>query len=470
MNKKLLAINVSLALFATGCSLAPDYERPETPVVAEWDAQPTVTAPLNWEEQFTDPDLQKLIKLALENNRDLKLAALAVAEYQAQYEVTRVGLFPSVGGFANVSRGTNTNRSAINPDSVATSYQVGGNFSWEIDFFGKIRNQKNVVLEQFFAVYENQRSAQISLVASIANAYYTYVADKELLALFKETLSTELDSYKLTKNKYDIGSASELELAQSQTAVATAEINVANYERVIKLDQNQLLLLVGTNLPEVDSLKKITDIEVKQIDIISQDDLIAMRPDILAAEHKLKAANYNIGVARAALFPSINLSATLSTVSNHADKLFSTGSKYWNVSPALTLPIFNLALYSNLDVVDIQKQEAIVSYEKTIQVAFKEVSDAIKSFDCLNKQYKSQENLYKTTKKYFELADLRYNEGVDSYLTRLDAQRQYVASRQGLVSTKLAQLQTQINLYKAIGGGWNVNQTDDTSETTVSTK
>ena len=140
------------------------------------------------------------------------------------------------------------------------------------------------------------------------------------------------------------------------------------------------------------------------------------------------------------------------------------------MSPALTLPIFNLALYSNLDVVDIQKQEAIVSYEKTIQVAFKEVSDAIKSFDCLNKQYKSQENLYKTTKKYFELADLRYNEGVDSYLTRLDAQRQYVASRQGLVSTKLAQLQTQINLYKAIGGGWNVNQTDDTSETTVSTK
>jgi len=249
-----------------------------------------------------------------------------------------------------------------------------------------------------------------------------------------------------------------LELSQSQTAVATAEINVANYERVLKLDQNQLLLLVGTNLPEINSLKKITDITVNPINVLRKEDLISQRPDILAAEHKLKAANYNIGVARAALFPSISLSGTLATITNHADKLFESSSKYWNISPALTIPIFNLALYSNLDVVDIQKQEAIVSYEKTIQEAFKEVSDAVKSFDSLNKQYESQVNLYRAAKKYFEMADLRYNEGVDSYLTRLDAQRLYVSARQGLVSTKLSQLRTQIDLYKAIGGGLNQGQ------------
>lgn len=458
MNKKIVSLAVSLAIFTTGCSLAPDYERPAPPVTAEWNEQNAVSAPLNWQEQFTDPDLQQLINIALQNNRDLKLASLAVAEYQAQYRVSRANLFPTLGGNASLSRGTNTSVSPLNPDKITNTYQVGANLSWEIDFFGKIRNQKNAVLEQYFSIYENQRSAQISLIAAIANAYYTLIADKELLALFQETLETEQDSYKLTKNKYDIGASSELELSQSQTAVATAEINVANYERVLKLDQNQLLLLVGTNLPEINSLKKITDITVNPINVLRKEDLISQRPDILAAEHKLKAANYNIGVARAALFPSISLSGTLATITNHADKLFESSSKYWNISPALTIPIFNLALYSNLDVVDIQKQEAIVSYEKTIQEAFKEVSDAVKSFDSLNKQYESQVNLYRAAKKYFEMADLRYNEGVDSYLTRLDAQRLYVSARQGLVSTKLSQLRTQIDLYKAIGGGLNQGQ------------
>ncbi len=450
-NNTLLTLSIVAATVTAGCSLAPDYERPATPVTSEWEADETVKQPLSWKEQFTDPELQTLINTALKNNRDLKLAALNVAEYQSQYKIERDALIPSVNASGSVTRGYNTQGTG----QYLTTYSVGGSLSWEIDFFGYIRNQKNAALEGYFASYENQRSAQISLIASIASAYYTYVADKELLDLYKETLQTEQDSYKLTKNKYDVGAASELELSQSQTAVATAEINVANYERVLKLDYNSLLLLVGTNLPEIDSLKKITNIEVKPIAVGSKTTLLDQRPDILAAEHLLKQANYSIGVARAALLPRITLGATYGRIAFESNNFFDNDNRFWSLSPAFAVPIFNMSLYDNLDVVDIRKQKAIVTYEKTIQQAFKEVSDAIKSFDSLNKQYKSQQDLYTATKTYFKLADQRYNQGVDSYLTRLDAQRQYVGARQGLITTKLQQLQTQINLYKAIGGGWD---------------
>ncbi len=453
MNKSLLAI-VVLATTISGCSLAPEYERPDIPVAAKWDADDSVVKPASWDEQFTDPELQQLIRLGLANNRDLKLATLSVAEYQARYQIARDELFPTAGASAGVERNHNTTLR-----EYSTAYTVGANLSWELDFFGRIRNQKSAALEQFFAIKENQKSAQISLIAAIANAYYTYVADKELLALSQETLKTEQDSYKLTKNKYDLGEASELSMSQSQTAVASAEISVANYERVLKLDYNSLLLLVGTDLPSFDSLKKITNIEVKPIPVGAETTLLEQRPDIVAAEHNLKAANYNVGVARAALFPRVNLSAAFGWSAGEFGDLFKSESNYWSIGPSLTLPIFNLALYGQMDVADIQKEEAIVSYEKTIQTAFKEVSDALKSFDSLNKQYVSQQSLYAATKKYFEMADQRYNMGVDSYLTRLDAQRQYVAARQGLVNTKLQQLQTQINLYKAIGGGWEEIET-----------
>lgn len=452
MNKKILSVAIFAALFTSACSLAPDYDKPSIPVSATWDESNAVETPVLWEEQFTDPHLQELIRIGLSNNRDMRIAILNVAEYEAQYRISRSKLIPTVGLDASYSRGTNTSRSITNPETTVDTYKIGLGLSWEIDLFGKVRNTKNMVLEQYFAQYENQRAVQISLVAAIANAYYTYIADKELLALSNETLITEQDSYKLTKNKYDIGSASELELSQAQTAVASAEINVANYERVLKLDYNQLLLLVGTTLPKFDALSKITDISIKPISLLTKESIIENRPDILASEHMLKAANFNIGVARASLLPSISFSGVLGLASDSFGNLFNSDHKLWSLGPSISMPIFNMALYANLDVVDIQKQKAIANYEKTIQSAFKEVSDAADSFEKLNKQYVSQQKLYEATEKYFDMADLRYNQGVDSYLTRLDAQRQFVAARQGLVSTKLALLSTHINLFKAIGG------------------
>ncbi|MBQ8707089.1 MAG: efflux transporter outer membrane subunit [Succinivibrionaceae bacterium] len=448
-NKTILALAASVAV--AGCSLAPDYQRPDMPFAAKWDADTSVSGPLKWRDQFTDPELQRLIELGLVNNRDLKLATLNVAEYQARYRISRDSLLPVANGDAALTRASNLNGNQM----YTTTYSVGAGLSWEIDFFGLIRNQKNAALENYFAVVENRKSAQISLIAAIANAYYTYVADKELLALSAETLKTEQYSYQLTKSKYDLGEASELELSQSKTAVASSEISVANYERVLKLDYNSLLILVGTELPDFDSLKKITNIEVAAIPVGAETTLLEQRPDIMAAEHQLKAANYSIGVAKAALFPRISLSAAFGWIAPEAGGLFESQNDYWSIGPALTFPIFNAAVYGEMDVADIAKEKAVVNYEKTIQTAFKEVSDALKSFDSLNKQYKSQQDLYAATKKYFEMADQRYNLGVDSYLTRLDAQRQYVSARQGLVNTKLQQLQTQINLYKAIGGGWD---------------
>jgi multidrug efflux system outer membrane protein len=445
------AVAMALTLSAAGCSLAPDYERPDMPSAARWDTVSEDARPLRWEQQFTDPDLQNLIRLGLANNRDLKLAVLNTAEYAAQYQISRDDLFPNAGMSAGVTRSKNTTGDHLHH----TAYNVGANLSWEIDLFGYIRNQNNAALEQYFSVYENQKSAQISLIAAIASAYYTYVADKELLALSRETLETELASLKLTKSKYDLGESSELEMSQSETAVATAEISVANYERVLKLDYNSLLLLVGTDLPELTSLKMVTNIQVNPVPVGASTALLEQRPDILAAEHLLKAANYNIGVARAAILPRLSLSAAFGWSGQRPKDLFHSAEEYWSLAPSFTLPLFNLAAYGAMDVADIRKEKAIVTYEKTIQTAFKEVSDALKSFDSLNQQYASQQALYAATKKYFEMADQRYNMGVDSYLTRLDAQRQYVLARQGLVNTKLSQLQTQINLYKAIGGGWD---------------
>lgn len=458
MNKSILAV-ATAAILASGCSLAPDYERPAAPVAPEWNGSADVAAPAPWKDQFTDPELQKLIELSLANNRDLKLAILAVKKFEVMYNIERLELVPSGVLNASKSRSENT----LNNGILSQTYTVGMNFSWEIDFWGKVRNEGNVALENYFAAKENRKSAQMTLIASVATAYYSYVADKEMLALYKETLKTEQESYNLTKQQYEIGAASELVMSQARTAVAQAEVNVASYERVLELDRNSLLVLVGTNLPEIDSLKRITNIEVSAIPVGTMSTVLEQRPDIMAAEHALKAANFNIGVARAMMLPSFSLAGSLGTISTNSDGLFKSGSKYWSFVPSVALPVIDqLSLYDNVKLAELEKEAAIVSYEKVIQNAFLEVSDAIKSFDSLNKQYESQKELHAATKKYFELADLRYHEGIDSYLTRLDAQRLYVSACQGLIQTKLQQLKTQINLYKAIGGGWNY--ADDESE------
>ena len=290
----------------------------------------------------------------------------------------------------------------------------------------------------------------------MANAYFTLLADQELLALSQATLATEQESYALTEHKYRLGAASEMELAQGRTALENAKVSQAQYQRLVKQDRNGLALLLGTDIPVLAAQPAtLAEVKLAPIPVGAPSSLLQQRPDILAAEHNLKAANANIGAARAAFFPTISLTATAGTASNQLSGLFDGGTGTWTFMPQINLPIFDGGKrVADLDVAEVGTRQAVASYEKSIQTAFKEVADTLGAQADYAQQLQAQQALVDAYQTYFKLAEFRYEQGVDSYLTRLDAQRSLFSARQGLISTRLAQLSNQVALYKAVGGGW----------------
>ncbi len=293
-------------------------------------------------------------------------------------------------------------------------------------------------------------------MASVANAYFTLLADQELLALSQATLATEQESYALTEHKYRLGAASEMELAQGRTALENAKVSQAQYQRLVKQDRNGLALLLGTDIPVLAAQPAtLAEVKLAPIPVGAPSSLLQQRPDILAAEHNLKAANANIGAARAAFFPTISLTATAGTASNQLSGLFDGGTGTWTFMPQINLPIFDGGKrVADLDVAEVGTRQAVASYEKSIQTAFKEVADTLGAQADYAQQLQAQQALVDANLTYFRLAEVRYEQGVDSYLTRLDAQRSLFSAKQGLISTRLAQLNNQVALYKAVGGGW----------------
>ncbi|MDD2051602.1 efflux transporter outer membrane subunit [Pseudomonas putida] len=444
MSKSLLSL--AIAAFAlSGCSLIPDYQRPDAPVAAQYpqgpayspaDSANVAAAEQGWRQFFKDPALQQLIQIALENNRDLRVAALNIDAYSAQYRIQRADLFPAVSADGSGSRQRVPARASQTGESSITSQYSAtlGVSSYELDLFGRVRSLSEQALQTYFASEEARRTTQISLVASVANAYLTWQADKELLKLTQETLKTYEESYKLTLRSSEVGVASALDLSQSRTAVEGARVKLAQYQRLVAQDQNNLTVLLGTGLPS---------------------DLLQRRPDILGAEHQLKAANANIGAARAAFFPSISLTANAGSLSPDLSGLFDGGSGTWLFAPKINLPIFNAgALRSSLDYSKIQKDISVANYEKAIQTAFQEVSDGLAARQTFNQQLQAQRDLVAANQDYYRLAERRYRIGVDSNLTFLDAQRSLFSAQQSLISDRLSQLTSEVNLYKALGGGW----------------
>lgn len=456
MTKSFLAITIGLLL--AGCSMAPDYQRPEVPQGASWQVTSDAKTNLGWQQQFSDPTLQSLIRTALENNRDLRLAALNVQSYEAQYRIQRAAQLPTLAVGASSSRQqTSGDLNGTGAEQISSQHSAEvGITAYELDLFGRVQSLKDQALETYLAQIETQRSTQISLVSSVASAYLTLVADQELLTLSQSTLDTERESYQLTEKKFELGAASDMELAQSRTTLESARVSTAQYQRQVLQDRNALTLLLGTNLPDSLNLPaSLATVQFAPIPVGAPSSLLQQRPDILAAEHSLKAANANIGAARAAFFPTITLTATAGTASNELGHLFDGGTGTWSFIPQLNLPLFDGGKrVADLDVAEVSEKQAVATYEKSIQTAFKEVADTLGTQEYYQQQWEAQQELVKANQRYFELAEHRYAQGVDSYLTRLDAQRSLFSAQQALVSTRLAQLSNQISLFKAVGGGW----------------
>jgi multidrug efflux system outer membrane protein len=468
MRRTLLCLAAAAAL--TGCSLIPTYERPATPVDAAYpqgdayrgsagDAQVAPAVELGWRDYFADPRLRRLIEVSLENNRDLRVAALNVEAYRAQYRIQRADLFPEVGATGQGTRQrVPADLSTTGQRVISSQYGVSlGTTAWEIDLFGRLRSLSDAALQQYFASEEARRSTQIALVASVANAYLTMRADEAQLQVTRDTLGTYERTYNLTRRSFEEGVASRLDLRQSQTQVENARASLARYTRLVAQDANALTLLLGTampaDLPEGLSLyqKLVADVPAGM-----PSDLLQNRPDILAAEHRLLSANADIGAARAAFFPRITLTASGGTASRQLSGLFDAGSGTWLFSPQITLPIFTAgSLRASLDYAKVQKDINVATYERTVQSAFREVSDGLAARGTYTDQLQAQLRLVEASEDYFRLAEGRYRTGVDSYLTLLDAQRQLFNAQQALIDARFNQLTSEVNLYKALGGGLN---------------
>lgn len=450
----------ALAALLAGCSsMAPHYERPAAPVAATYPAAiagdtttGTPAADIDWQRFFSDARTRRLIELSLQNNRDLRVAVANIERTRALYQVQRADRLPSVNAAASLTREPNAQ------GDQTSLYTVGlGVTSYELDLFGRVRSLSDAALATYLATEEGRKAAQISLVGSVARAALAIQADEELMALTRQTLSTREESLKLSQLRFDNGVASELDLQQARSLVAAARATLSQQQRQRELDENALTLLVGQPLP-ADLPPATTLADTRMIDNLPAglpSELLARRPDVRQAEQTLLSANANIGAARANFYPRITLTGTAGTASSELSGLFKSGSGAWTFMPQITLPIFDAGRNrANLEFSNASRDIALAQYEKAIQTAFREVADALAGRATLGEQLRSQQEQTEAESARFRLSDLRYRNGVASYLDLLDAQRSLFTVQQATVQTRLAELQNQVSLYQALGGGW----------------
>lgn len=484
----------ALALLAlAGCtSLAPDYARPMLPVPAtlngtngpngsEGTALAPETGPMGWQDLLQDPRLRELVALALQNNRDLRVAVLAIEKARAQYGVEQSNRFPAVGATAAGNRtrtADDLNTSGRSPTSSQYSAQLGFS-SYEIDFFGRVKNLNEAALQEFLRTTENRRSVQLSLVAEVANAWLTLDADGRRLQLAQDTLRSRQKSYELTERSHALGAASGLTLAQAQTTVDTARADVAAFTSQVARDRNALALLAGAPVPAAllpdganpgataspaqaasASVAPAPSLAAPAATLLAvpgdlPSSVLLNRPDVRAAEYTLRGAYASIGAARAAFFPSITLTASAGTASNALSGLFDGGNGTWSFAPQIRLPIFDAGRNrANLQIAETARDTALAQYDKAVQTAFREVADALAERATLAERLQAQQSLQAATLKALQLSEARYRLGADSYLPVLDAQRALYSAQQTLIGLALAEQANRITLYKVLGGRW----------------
>lgn len=449
----------SLALLLGACSLTPPLERPAPPVPAVYadgaDAAANA-ADLGWRQMFGDPRLQALIATALDHNRDLRIAVLNVDAVRAQYGIERSALLPQLD--ARLSGGRE--RVPASRDAPATlqgAHAAGVAISaFEIDLFGRVRALSDAALARYLASAEAARAARISLVAAVADAYLEERLALEQLRLTETTLADWRQSLNLARLLKDAKQNSGLDVAQAEGQVASAEADLEGRQRDVKMARNALALLLGTpvpaDLPEGMRLESQPVLTALPAGLPS--DLLLRRPDILQAEQNLRAANADIGAARAAFFPRLALTATLGYASPALGSLFQGSQLAWGFTPQLGQPLFNHGrLESALELARARRSAAVAEYEKSIQTAFREVADGLAAQATLTRQIDAQQRVVASAERRRELSSLRYRAGQDSRLELLDAQRQAYAARQGLLSLQRLAFKSTLSLYKALGGG-----------------
>ena len=464
--------NLTLILLAStavgACTLAPKYERPTPPVAQTWStpkvepASSVTAADLDWRQVLVDPRLQGVVDLALKQNRDLRVAVLNIEKARATYGVQRSALFPAINGVLSEQRSrTPASTSQTGRALEAETYSATIGFTaYELDLFGRVRSLNASALQSFLAEQENARSVRVSLIAETANAWLTLAADQDRLALAKNTLATREESLALVQRQVDGGVGSLMDLRNAQTLAETARSDVATYTAQVAQDRNALVLLTGGEIPADLLPQGASGGALASANILADlpaglpSDVLVRRPDVLAAEHQLEGANANIGAARAAFFPRIALTGSYGSASGDLDGLFKGGTKAWSFTPSISLPIFaGGANVGGLNSAKASRDIAVATYEKTVQTAFREVSDALSTRATITDRLGAQERLVTAATDSQRLSRQRADAGLDSALTLLDSQRTLYSAQQGLITARLARANNLVTLYKTLGGG-----------------
>lgn len=462
-----LGISV-LILGLCGCSLAPKYKQPSLPIAANYpyDVQTksfTITnnltaAETDWRDYFADPYLQQLIIQALANNRNLRTAVLQVKEAQAAYRIERSNQFPAINaGIDGRHMRTPADLSTTGLAQISSQYQVGLTVpAWELDFWGRVRNLKEAALENYLATDEARRAVTVSLIAQVAENYLVLRELDERIMLAKKTIANHQESLRIFTKRFKVGAISQLELSQVETLLTQAQTLGAQLEQARSATIHNLTFLVGSSLPPLPAKNARFDDKIifHELRVGLPAELLTARPDIVAAEHQLKAAGANIGAARAAFLPQVKLTGSLGWASTELGGLFRSGSGAWDFLPSISVPIFDAGRNrASLDLAKIRSDMAVANYEKTIQTAFREVSDALSARHWLSQQVHIQQRMLTAESERSRLAKLNYDHGASPYLEVLDAERDLLSAQQQLVQARRALLSSRVQLYTALGGG-----------------
>ena len=467
------------ALVLAGCSLAPSFDRPALPVAAAYPAIPlsatpqsadraeeteenrmTAAAAMAWQAYFLDPHLQALIRQALANNRDLRTAMLRVEEARALYGIQRADQLPGIAATANGSRARVPGDLNLSGQSIVTSqYQAGaGLATWELDFWGRVRNLKDAALENYLATDEARRAITLSLIGQVADSYLGLRELDQRIALARQTIATREESLRIFSRRFEVGAIAKMDLVQVEVLLQQAQTLAAQLEQARAAQAHALTLLVGAPSPTQVQIPENTDFSddaiARAVRVGLPSDLLLQRPDIVAAEHQLRAAQANIGAARAAFFPRITLTGSAGTASAELNGLFDSGSRAWSFLPSLSLPIFDAGRNrASLDLAQVRSSLAVANYEKTIQAAFRDVSDALSARHWLTEQVRIAQATLAAQAERARLSQLRYDNGSAPYFEVLDAQRDLLTAEQQLVQTRRALHSSRVSLYTALGGG-----------------
>ena len=458
---KLSLLGAASAIVLSGCTMAPRYDRGVLPVPGQFPtsvgAQGQSAETLPWRQVFLDPRLQATIDQALTNNRDLRVAVLNVERARSQYRIQRASLFPAVSGTVTGTRGDTGAVDTTTGDPVGTTevYTANLGASWELDLFGRVRSLSQSALQSYFAVEENRKAAQISLISSVASAWLNLAADQDQLRLSRETLRLREESLDLTQKRFDLGATEQLTLRQSQILTEQARADVAALIATVQQDKNALRLLVGDDVAEAQLPDTFPDQAVlADLPVGMPSDVLLKRPDVAAAEYTLKSANADIGAARAAFFPTISLTGSVGKASTELGDLFD-GTDIWSFSPSISVPIFSGgANTANLKATKAGRDIALAQYEGAIQSAFRDVADQLATRATIDDRLTAQARVVDAATDSNTLAQARFDRGIDSRITLTDSERTLYGAQQQLITVRLVRALNLINLYASLGGGY----------------